>query len=536
MSAAGARRSEGHHRGVLLPLVRLSRGLDPFAEGADWEAMLPWARRERLLALAWHRSGETIRRSAPARVVSQWRAEVLRDLDRSEAQHRSLGDVLAALREIRIEPVVLKGGPLAQRLYGDRNARPSLDVDLYVPEGDRGAARRTMHALGWSLLGGSAPWEESFHRIVEGHQLLLELHSRLLDAPELWYLHMPAPAHAPVEVDGLRMEAQDGPLLPACMAAHLAKHPGAPLLWVNDLAALWSQLGESDRAAASAAASACGLERHLRWGVQRARWLEEAVNGDTRGLERLGYQDEGGRREAHTLLRLAWLAATPGDAAGVLGGRLWPPHLRGDGRGFVRQAVDRVAGRLMRALRPSRWATEGRALPGEGLRGDGLVGAAPDAPAGRALDVGRGEFGLLLSDMLRAGGGTWIRARGDSMEPTIPNATLVHLVAAPGRSLRPGDVVLARMPNGSYALHRVQWEEGGRVGTKGDAIPCPDLPVDRASVIAVADLLQVGGQIRAVPPAPTVVARYLSAFVRRARRRWGRRSGQAPSAANAGQR
>ena len=500
-----------HYRDAALRILWLSRGREPAgAASGEWGGMLEIARRERLLSLAWHRGGGAIRRLAPPGVSAQWRAEVLRDLDRGEAQLEGLQEILERFERGGIEAIVLKGAPLAQRLYGDTAARPSLDVDLYVPAEGRATARAELEALGWRQVGGGAPWEESFHRVSGNHQLLLEVHSWLLDDPVLLHLQLPAPDAAVVRLPALSCRAQDGDLLPGCLAAHLAKHDNAPLLWVNDFSMLWQSLDAARQAAARQSAKAHRLAGYLGWAVERAGLLERAAAGEAGALDEMGYGAHG-RRESHSLLRLARLSAGPSDAAAVVMGRVWPPHLRGDGRGFVRQAAERAAGRARRSLTG---ATRG-ARPAPAIRD-----LPTSDPAGsRTLDVDREEFGSLLGDLMGAGVGTWIRARGESMEPTIPNGSLVRITPLPDRPLQAGEVVLARMPNGSFAVHRVVGERAGMVTMQGDAIARPDPDVRRDAVLGLADQVEIAGRVRPMPGVPSRLQRHLSGVVRRCVRR-----------------
>ena len=498
------------YRDAALRALWLSRGAAHDAAGwGDWNAILEAARRERLLALSWMHGGAVIRELAAPGVVTSWRAEVLRDLDRGEAQRSLLGQLLERLHAAGIAAVVLKGAPLAQRLYGDPSARPSMDIDLYIPAEARDMARTQIEALGWACVNGGGPWEESFHRTSGGHHQLLEVHSWLLDDPVLVHLRLPPPESALVRVEALDCPAQSGDLLPGCLAAHLAKHDHAPLLWVNDFSTLWKSFDENQREAAYRAAVTHRLGGYLDWAVGRARLLERAAAGDSKGLEGLGYGVRG-RREGHSLIRLARLAADPSDAASVFMGRAWPPHLRGDGRSLVRQAAERLAGRLRRA------AMDGRriAAPREGMR----PAPAPGAET-RALDVGRAEFGALLQDLMQAGVATWVRARGESMEPTIPDGSLVHIVPLPPREFEPGEVVLARMPNGSFAVHRVLHETGAGVAMQGDNVPRPDPIISRDAVLGLADQVSAGGRVRPIPTLPSPFRRHASGFVRRVKRR-----------------
>jgi hypothetical protein len=121
-----------------------------------------------------------------------------------------------------------------------------------------------------------------------------------------------------------------------------------------------------------------------------------------------------------------------------------------------------------------------------------------------------------------------MRAHGRSMRPAIPSEALVRLVP-PGRGTLPrGAVVLARLPDGSFALHRVLGERDGRVRMRGDAVVMDDPPVSRAAVLAVADLVDAGDGPRPLAPREPLTVFRLLRPLRRLRLRWSaRRGGQA---------
>lgn len=105
------------------------------------------------------------------------------------------------------------------------------------------------------------------------------------------------------------------------------------------------------------------------------------------------------------------------------------------------------------------------------------------------------------------------------MEPTIPNASLVHIAPLPARPLAVGEVVLAEMPDGSFAVHRVVSEQNGIVTMQGDAISRRDAGIGRESVLGLADQIEVEGRVMPIPARPSRVRRHVSSLVRRWRRR-----------------
>src|SRR5687767_8520504 len=127
--------------------LALARGTDDAPNTADWPLVFDVALRERCASLAWLRSGETVRHQAPADIIARWRAHVLRDHGYREQQFAALDESLRALRAAGVEPVVLKGAPLADRLYGDPFARPTGDLDLLVTPGERARVRDALRSI-----------------------------------------------------------------------------------------------------------------------------------------------------------------------------------------------------------------------------------------------------------------------------------------------------------------------------------------------------------------------------------------------------
>ncbi len=89
---------------------------------------------------------------------------------------RAADEVIAALvrRQIPVQP--LKGLLLLERLYRDPGARPMGDIDLLIPPAHIERAHEAMTDLGYVHDRDAA----SHHRAYRRHELLLEVHSRLL--------------------------------------------------------------------------------------------------------------------------------------------------------------------------------------------------------------------------------------------------------------------------------------------------------------------------------------------------------------------
>jgi Uncharacterised nucleotidyltransferase len=326
--------------------LRLALGR-PGCPVGDWASVLEVARAERLLGIAWLRSGVRIRGTAPPSVVATWRAAALELDARARAQVETLVGLSELLRSRGVTAIVLKGPPLSTRLYGEPGVRHSVDLDLFVAGNARVTTRQALEAAGWIKWLGDAPWDECFYRRQRGSADYLEVHSNLpgeaLSHCGLRRLETHRVATAVGEID-----AADGADLPAFLAGNMAKHGVLPLSALVDFGTLWGSLEASDREVAIQIAREARLARCLRWALDQVRLLDEAADGRSDALRKLGVR-RGARVFGHAYLRLITLADTPVDAARIAGAWVWPRSSRGSWRGLgtvwnrrVRKPLDKV--------------------------------------------------------------------------------------------------------------------------------------------------------------------------------------------------
>ena len=112
-----------------------------------------------------------------------------RDAVRGLRQFDATKRITAAFEAAGIPSLVLKGLPLAQRVYGDPFAKHSIDIDLLVPGDDFGAAADVLREAGWRQVTPAfreTPARMRWYAAVEkDHQFVgaggkVELHRRLL--------------------------------------------------------------------------------------------------------------------------------------------------------------------------------------------------------------------------------------------------------------------------------------------------------------------------------------------------------------------
>lgn len=441
------------------------------SDAQGWKSLRIAASRERLAPLIWIRSGAYLSEVAPPDECAAWRGAYAHSLARANHHGHALVDVIQALRAEGVSPVALKGLPLALRLYGDVAARPSSDVDLFISTQARAIARRTLRANGWMRTEGEDSGEETFARTDGSTSVHLELHSSLLH-PRFSYLALPEPRASNVRILKEDIPAHDDEILSAYLAAHLATHREAPLLWFVDFSVLWGSLNAAQCQSAREVAASVGLGRYLDWAVALAQDVSRAVDRMDR-LRRLGYRERG-RREAHPMWRHLRLA--PSARARYYAIRSWiAPSWVDRGPGFALTVARRLVVHAPTALRRSAAPIGSRGL---------------NPLAARELVLGAPQFVPTMRETLARGAGAWCRMSGQSMGPTIAHGEEV-LLRQPTPPLQVGEVVLTQTSAGPL-LHRIIESNPTWIRTRGDASATSDPPCPISNVIARAEVARVG--------------------------------------------
>ena len=452
----------------------------------SWTSVFDIARRERLAPLAWIRSASAIRAAAPVAVITAWRNEALSAVSLAEFWSRLTTETVEALHRAGVDAVVLKGLPLAHRLYGDIAARPCSDLDLHVQISQRSAAHQVLVTAGWGWRIGLAPREGAYMIDREGRTAILEVHSTLLDDGLVSHLHFGAAGARSTGSGESALVSHFDDQLPAFLASHLAKHAMPPLLWFVDFAELWRSLTPEEQRRSWARARAARAHRYLGWAIRRATDILAAAAGDSKALRRLGFSDSR-RADFHNAMRVAALAATPIDALRVTANWLVPVEARADWKSLVAHFGSRLRKPLRRALGTRRIY-------------NAPVAARPSihSESVRALRVDGSEFRDLVGDVSARDARFSIRARGGSMRPSMGSGTQVCLTPRQGKPLI-GSVVLAITAEGSSLLHRIVRTGDGWIQTQGDGNIAADLPLTWDSVVAIADAIVVDGTERPIP-------------------------------------
>jgi Uncharacterised nucleotidyltransferase len=481
-------------RATLRAVLRLALGLAVPDGPLDWSAIFALAQRERVLGLIWKRSGEALRRCAPAAIAQRWRSRALSLGLRADGQLRVLHAVTQGLLDRGVAAVVLKGLPLAESVYGDFTVRSMSDLDIYIPASQRQRAEHALREMGWQWTNGTYPEEQTFELALGDESVLLEVHSSALDDRLLNHLHLPIEAGL-VSIRGLMIPAHCGPFVPAFLAAHLVKHHQKRLLWVLDFFFLWTSLDSGARQNAIGAARSAGLARHLRWTIRLSEWIEAGradgfADPTLREIERALGPTSDLRRLGHLLS----LSGTPLHAMRVLGGRIWA--------GAFREGWHRAPSYFMR--RVLYWS----------YRRVALDGPPSDDTRRAAIPLASADCAERLRAAMGASSFAWVSPPDAGMEPAIPRYGLARIVAAGSRSLRVGDVVVLDDQYGRCTLRRVLSLGADTILTTRDAQNGSRLAAPLSAVIGVCDLVDVGATTIPIEERPYGMSGLVRAILR----------------------
>lgn len=303
------------------------------AAAPRWDTVLDGARRHAvapLLLAGLQESGAAV----PDTVTHELRREARAAARRSLAQAAALTRLSHRFAGAGLRVLVLKGVPLALRLYGDVGLRCAQDIDLLVDPTDADAAdavlRETGHLPADTVLPGRnravlRRWfkEAIYHHPDYGR---VELHHRLTEVAELlpWDFAALWRGRDEIRVGDAAVPVLGGRHLACYLCAHAAEHAWHRLRWLTDLAVLLREPGGPG--AALATADEAGLSAPMLHAITLAHdWLglpiDERVGVAARADRRVARLD---RLLAHSYVGEAWHIMPPrGSMAALLRYSLW---------------------------------------------------------------------------------------------------------------------------------------------------------------------------------------------------------------------
>ena len=130
----------------------------------DWHGVFQAAVRERCAPLAWLRCGAEIAASTPGPITAAFRSYFATNAARAKLVMAAAHASTSALHSAGVSPIVLKGPPLAARLYGDSAARVCSDLDWFVPASRLTVVHDVMLTAGWKCIEGDLGGEVCYGR------------------------------------------------------------------------------------------------------------------------------------------------------------------------------------------------------------------------------------------------------------------------------------------------------------------------------------------------------------------------------------
>jgi hypothetical protein len=221
----------------------------------DWDVLLGGARHERLTPVlhALFARARVIPAPPPS-LVEALAQDYRASLGRSVLRLAALEETVARLHREGVEPMVLKGLHLAERLYGDPALRPMDDVDLLVSPREACTARDVLSGLGYT----APSFEDDVRRRAATEFVpagpastrpVIDLHWTLVDdksGPAAWRWAARAAGRSRTVTLGratVRALAPADALVHACL--HLvANHGLGGLLWHCDIALMLDRWGD----------------------------------------------------------------------------------------------------------------------------------------------------------------------------------------------------------------------------------------------------------------------------------------------------
>lgn len=230
-------------------------GAEPALDAGGWAELANLAiERHRVAPVIAHR----LRGAGPPKAVAEKvQAEARQNAMATLRQIEELRQMLSAFRAAGVDPVILKGIPLAERLYGAAGNRHARDIDLLVSPADLGGAAQVLRDLGYE----PAPVYRLRGRLVDTAALREEcydlefLHRTTGSSVELhWrtnrFCGWPDIAGDPAltrvtgtSVGEIRVPTDAADLI--FLSNHGGMHAWARLKWLADIARLAERMGTS---------------------------------------------------------------------------------------------------------------------------------------------------------------------------------------------------------------------------------------------------------------------------------------------------
>ncbi len=209
----------------------------------DWDRFLKAAKRHGIGPLLYHNLAKS-RTYVPPWVLKHLGEQYYLNTIRNDFFYDELGRILGALKDKRIDVIVMKGAALAETVYLDRGLRAFSDIDLLIRKKDLNRAEDVLVMLGYTLDTYAVPRDfgEKFDyhlRYTRGASII-ELHWELGLRNGI-YKYMKIKADTIWKDAGESRVAGNYGLIPSAeysiilSCIHSAKHKYSRLIWLYDI-------------------------------------------------------------------------------------------------------------------------------------------------------------------------------------------------------------------------------------------------------------------------------------------------------------
>lgn len=243
-----------------------------------WNALLEEARKHGLAPLLYASLREAQGADVPGAVLDELKTEAMARAATNLWLAEELRAMLEALERAQLPCLVMRGLPLAQRLYGDISRRPMGDIDLLVRKTDLTGLTRALEGLGYRFCDRRPGFAQEFSYTLEcfRHEpapIVVEPHWSIAYPPFVDRISMEGvwqrSAAQRVGDGEVRTLGDEDTVLNLCFHA-MHRGASAPLLWFYELSLLiereretldWDGMASMARESGAGEIIACMLGR-----------------------------------------------------------------------------------------------------------------------------------------------------------------------------------------------------------------------------------------------------------------------------------
>ena len=244
----------------------------------DWDVFMEMAMHHRIYPLVYKALSTLDHSKIPEKVIIFLKQEYRNNAAMAVTMAAEMARIVKCFKENGIETLVLKGGPLALKLYGDLSLRPFRDIDMVVELKNLEMAERLLNEQGYFRIESDYPLSghlEKAHLEVYQHykffnnsqKTCVELHWKIHCTIDLVTHELSDFCNKEIEIGGVSLSAMAEEELLIYLIAHGSNHMWFRLRWLCDIERLIVQNKRLDWNRVRALSEKYGLRTNLRQGI-----------------------------------------------------------------------------------------------------------------------------------------------------------------------------------------------------------------------------------------------------------------------------